>query len=92
MKYFADLPEYYITEDELVALGWKWGKAPAKFAPGKMATMGFIEMMIIIYPKFQDESGMRRTLTITAGGETVIACYGQTTDCCLSPTIIMKHF
>ena len=40
MKYFADLPEYYMTEDELVALGWKWGKAPAKFAPGKMVTKG----------------------------------------------------
>ena len=40
MKYFADLPAYYITKEELVALGWKWGKAPAKFASGKMATMG----------------------------------------------------
>lgn len=40
MKYFADLPEYYITEEELVALGWKWGKSPAKFAPGKMLTRG----------------------------------------------------
>lgn len=40
MKHFADLPEYYITEGELVALGWKWGKSPAKFAPGKMVTMG----------------------------------------------------
>ena len=40
IKYVASLPKYYITEDELVALGWKWGKSPAKFAPGKMATMG----------------------------------------------------
>lgn len=40
MKYFADLPEYYITELELVALGWKWGKSPAKFASGKMLTKG----------------------------------------------------
>ena len=40
MKYFADLPEYYITEEELVALGWKRGKSPAKFAPGKMLTRG----------------------------------------------------
>ena len=40
MKYFNDLPMYYITEDELVTIGWKWGKPPVKFAPGKMATMG----------------------------------------------------
>lgn len=40
MKYIADLPEYYITADELVTLGWKWGKSPAKFAPGKMLTRG----------------------------------------------------
>ena len=43
IKYVASLPKYYITEDELVALGWKWGKSPAKFAPGKMATMGIYQ-------------------------------------------------
>lgn len=40
MKYFADLPEYYITQEELKKLGWTRGKAPAKFAPGKMVSMG----------------------------------------------------
>ena len=40
MKYFAELPEYYITEDELRELGWKRGKSPVKFAPGKMLTRG----------------------------------------------------
>lgn len=43
MKYFADLPEYYITRDELLSLGWKKGKSPAKVAPGKMATMGIYQ-------------------------------------------------
>lgn len=43
MKYFADWPEYYITRDKLISLGWKWGKSPAKFAPGKMATMGIYQ-------------------------------------------------
>lgn len=43
MKYFADLPEYYITEDELVALDWEWGKSPAKFASGKMLTKGIYQ-------------------------------------------------
>ena len=40
MKYFADLPEYYMTENDLRELGWRKGKAPAKFAPGKMVTKG----------------------------------------------------
>ena len=39
IKYFSELPEYYITKEELVTLDWKWGKAPAKFAPGKMLMM-----------------------------------------------------
>ena len=41
MKYFADLPKYYITEEELRELGWRRGKSSAKFALGKMATIGF---------------------------------------------------
>ncbi len=40
MKHMGRLPDYYITEKELEALGWKWGKAPRKFAPGKMMTKG----------------------------------------------------
>lgn len=43
IKYFSELPEYYITKEELVTLGWKWGKAPAKFAPGKMLMMGIYQ-------------------------------------------------
>lgn len=40
MKYYADLPEYYLTAEELENLGWRRGKAPAKYAPGKMLTKG----------------------------------------------------
>ena len=40
IKQFDELPEYYITEAELLKLGWRRGKSPAKYAPGKMATMG----------------------------------------------------
>lgn len=40
MKYIGRLPDYYISEEDLKALGWKRGKSPKKFAPGKMATMG----------------------------------------------------
>ncbi len=40
LKNYGLLPEYYITGTELQSLGWKWGKAPSKYAPGKMAMMG----------------------------------------------------
>lgn len=40
IKFNGNLPDYYITEKELAALGWKHGKAPVKYAPGKMPTMG----------------------------------------------------
>ena len=40
IKYIGRLPDYYISGKELESLGWKWGKPPKKFAPGKMATMG----------------------------------------------------
>ena len=40
LKNYGLLPEYYITGSELQSLGWKWGKAPSKYAPGKMAMMG----------------------------------------------------
>ena len=43
IKYVASLPKYYITKDELIALGWEWGKSPAKFAPGKMLTRGIYQ-------------------------------------------------
>ncbi len=40
LKYFGSLPEYYITATELEALGWRSGKNPSKYAPGKMFTAG----------------------------------------------------
>ena len=40
LKNYGLLPEYYITGTELQSLGWKWGKEPSKYAPGKMAMMG----------------------------------------------------
>lgn len=53
MKYFADLPEYYMTENDLRELGWRKGKSPAKFAPGKNGNHGNL-------PKSE------RTLTLTS--------------------------
>lgn len=34
------LPDYYIVINDLFALGWRPGKAPAKYAPGQMLTRG----------------------------------------------------
>lgn len=33
---YGVLPNYYISDEELRSLGWRNGKAPKRFAPGKM--------------------------------------------------------
>lgn len=43
IKNYGYLPEYYISIEDLVSLGWRRGKAPVKFALGKMATMGIYQ-------------------------------------------------
>lgn len=40
MKYKGKLPDYYISKEKIERIGWRHGKAPKKFAPGKMTTMG----------------------------------------------------
>ena len=40
MKDIGRLPDYYVSKGEIEELGWHHGKAPKKFAPGKMTTMG----------------------------------------------------
>ena len=40
IKYTGRLHDYCISGEDLEALGWIWGKAPKKFAPGEMAIMG----------------------------------------------------
>lgn len=40
LRYYGKPPANYIASQNLQALGWKWGDSPAKYAPGKMATMG----------------------------------------------------
>ncbi len=40
LKYYGDLPDYYVTENEATALGWQNGKSPVKYVPGKMLTRG----------------------------------------------------
>lgn len=40
LKYFNQLPSYYIDRLGLMALGWKEGDKVSKYAPGKMYTKG----------------------------------------------------
>lgn len=40
LKNTGRLPEYYISNEDIEALGWKKGKEPAKYAPSRMVTMG----------------------------------------------------
>ena len=37
---YGNLPDYYISDSDLRALGWKSGKPPKRYAPGKMYTRG----------------------------------------------------
>ncbi|MCI8423207.1 MAG: phage head morphogenesis protein [Lawsonibacter sp.] len=41
--YHGQLPDYYISEDELRSLGWKNGKPPKRYAPGKMLFGGIYD-------------------------------------------------
>lgn len=36
LTHYGQLPEYYISDADLRVLGWKNGKAPKRYAPGKM--------------------------------------------------------
>ncbi len=43
LKHFGGLPDYYISSSDLEKLGWRYGKRPSKFAPGKMYSRGVYE-------------------------------------------------
>lgn len=36
LAHYGKLPDYYISDQELRSLGWKNGKPPKRFAPGRM--------------------------------------------------------
>ncbi len=40
LKYFGCLPNYYVTEQEAKNNGWRYGKSPLRYVPGKMITRG----------------------------------------------------
>lgn len=40
LLHYGVLPEYYITYEQIHALGWRSGRSPVKYAPDRMVTMG----------------------------------------------------
>lgn len=40
IKHFGELPEYYVSEEFAINSGWRKGKSPQNFIPGKMITGG----------------------------------------------------
>lgn len=43
LKYFCELPQYYISKKEAKVLGWRQSKSPSKHVPGKMITGGIYQ-------------------------------------------------
>ena len=43
LKHYGVLPQHYISEEELMLLGWKRGDKPSKFTSGKMLFSGVYE-------------------------------------------------
>lgn len=59
MKYNANLPEHYITEEELKKLGWRWRKN-REICTGEIGSHGNLPIIErIICRRFQDEFGLR---------------------------------
>lgn len=40
LKEYGELPDYYLTQEELKAMGWKRGRIISQVAPGKMVAKG----------------------------------------------------
>ena len=40
LKHFGKLPEYYISEEDALNYGWRKGKSPVKYVPGRMISGG----------------------------------------------------
>lgn len=67
LKYNGTLPDYYITKDELVALGWRQGDRPSKFAPDKMLFMGVYENSDLRLPHSEDRIWYEADINYTPG-------------------------
>lgn len=77
LVHYGKLPDYYISEDDLCALGWRHGKPPKRFAPGKMFLEGSMITTMVISLQRLDVSGMRQISITMKGGEMVIASFFQ---------------
>lgn len=78
LKFNGNLPDYYISEKELAALGWRHGKAPENMRPKKCRQWENAVIEMDIYPKLQAGNGMRQISIITmADGMDTEFC-GQT--------------
>lgn len=60
LKHFVELPDYYLTKEELIQYGWSYGKKPAKFAPEKCILKEFTIMQTVICPMQPEEFGMKQ--------------------------------
>lgn len=78
LKMSRTLPEYYISEEEIRALGWRDGKAPVRYAPGKMIAGGYTRMMMAISRSAAAASGTRRISITTREGATGTGSSGRT--------------
>lgn len=43
LKHYGKLPDYYVSRDEYIKAGWKSGKPPVKWFPGKMMYGGIYD-------------------------------------------------
>ena len=68
LKMSRTLPEYYISEEEIRALGWQRGKSPARYAPGKMLTKGEYENRNGHLPQRDGRGRSRRSFFCRAPG------------------------
>lgn len=71
----GQLPDYYISEEDLRALGWRKGKAPKNMHQVKCILVENIVTKMSIYPLCLGESGMKQTLIIMKDDEMGIAFY-----------------
>lgn len=43
LKHIGELPGYYVSKDDAYRAGWRDGKSPIKYIPGKMISAGIYE-------------------------------------------------
>lgn len=80
LKHFGELPEYYLTKEELIQYGWSDGKKPAKFAPEKMYSKGVYNNVDGHLPDALGRTWYEANINYYEGEETDTEYYGQMMD------------